>query len=103
MTPHKTAKMRIKIYSPDQIRSMREYLKETREEFADRFFLTYETIKGWELGRRNVSGPALVILQQIEGVIERQKEDSMKNLALYRQQIRAKKKPYLPQIDKASS
>ena len=89
MTLVKTSKMKIKIYSPAEIRAMRIFLKESRTKFADRFFLTDETIKGWELGRRNASGPALVILQQIEGAIEMKKKESRKVLAQYRKELRA--------------
>ena len=77
-------KTRIKIYSPDEIRSMRVFLKESRAVFADRFFLTAVTIKGWEIGRRNASGPALVILQQIENEINIKKEEDRKILEEYR-------------------
>ncbi len=54
------------MYAPDEIRMLRRKVRENRIQFADRFFLTAETVKGWETGRRNVSGPALVILQMIE-------------------------------------
>lgn len=89
--PIKMQKMRIKIYSPDEIRAMRVFLKESRAEFAARFFLTCETIKGWETGRRNPSGPALVILQQIGQVVLCKKEEGRKVLAQYRQGLRAQK------------
>jgi len=85
--------MRIKIYTPDEIRAFRIFLKESRLEFANRFFLTRETIKGWELGRRNASGPALVILQQIEVAIQCKKDEGRKMLAQYRKGCRQIKSP----------
>ncbi|MCK5612115.1 hypothetical protein KAR91_60145 [Candidatus Pacearchaeota archaeon] len=85
-------KIRIKIYSPAEIKAMRIFLKESRAQFADRFFLTAETIKGWELGRRNASGPALVILQQIETEINIKKEESRKILEEYRRGCGIKQK-----------
>ena len=84
LTPLFKQKMRIKIYSPGEIRAMRKYLTESRSVCGDRFFLTSETIKGWELERRNASGPALVILQQIENEINRKKEEDRKILEKYR-------------------
>lgn len=101
MTPLFKQKMRIKVYSPEQIRGMRIFLKESRAEFAKRFFLTYETIKGWELGRRNASGPALVILQQIEGEVNRKKEEGRKTLAQYRRELRTNKKAPSARTDRA--
>jgi len=63
-------------------------LAENREKFADRFFLTYETIKGWERGKRITSGPALVILQQIEAIVEAKKAESREVLAEYRRGLK---------------
>lgn len=81
-------KRKIKIYSPSEIRLMRRKVRETREEFADRFFLTSETIKGWENGRRNASGPALVILQMIEEEITEKHEETRRCAAIGRAVVR---------------
>ena len=102
MTTPFNQKMKIKIYSHDEIRAMRTFLKESRSVFADRFFLTAETIKGWELGRRNASGPALVILQQIEEEVKRKREEGRKTLAQYRRELRVNKKAPSARTDRAS-
>ena len=56
----------MKRYSPEEIRQIRTELKESRYKFGMRFFLSDETIKNWELGRKNPSGPALRIMQVCE-------------------------------------
>jgi len=78
----------MKIYTGQEIRAMRNYLKESRSKFADRFFLTFEAVKGWESGRRNVSGPALIILGQINELINNKKAESARLLSEYRRGLK---------------
>lgn len=61
-------KPKLKIYPPDEIKKLRKFFRMSRADFADLFFLTDETVKGWESGRRNPCGPALVILGQLDAV-----------------------------------
>ncbi|MFH7319270.1 helix-turn-helix domain-containing protein [Desulfurivibrio sp. D14AmB] len=74
---------RAKIYTPDQIRQIRQGLRDSRSEFARRFLVSTETVKGWEIGRRNQQGPALVIMQQLEAIADekkRQRIGTLKNI-----------------------
>jgi putative transcriptional regulator len=73
---------KVKIYSPAQIKTIRKGLGDTREQFSRRFLVSPETIKGWETGRRNPQGPALVIMQQVERLVVESTEK--KNSALDR-------------------
>jgi len=59
----------------------------TRYEFAELFFLEAETIKNWEIGRRNPSGPAMLILQMLDEEIREKKaaaeDDKKKGRAVF--------------------
>ena len=57
---------RIRRFQPEEIRQIRRYLNETRPEFAYRFWVSHETIKSWETGRRNPDGPSLILLSHYE-------------------------------------
>ena len=59
-------KPKLKKYAPNEIRKLRKFFRLTRADFADLFLLTDETVKGWETGRRNPYGPALVIMAQLD-------------------------------------
>ena len=54
--------------TPQQIdvRSMREHMGLTQEEFASRYGFTISTLRNWEQGRRQPEGPARVLLKLIE-------------------------------------
>ena len=62
--------------SPD-VRSIRERLGLSQEEFATRFHLSLRTVQEWEQRRRVPEGPARVLLQ----VIEREPEAAARALA----------------------
>lgn len=52
--------------SPDDIRRLRERLKLTQAELAERLCLTRGAIEHWETGRHEATGPAVLILRQLE-------------------------------------
>lgn len=58
------------MWTPDQVKKLRQRYGETREEFAKRFRVSFETVKSWESGRGNVSGMASVILEELEARIK---------------------------------
>lgn len=49
-----------------RVKAVRRSLGETQEQFATHFRLHPESIRTWEQGRGNPSGPATVILEQLE-------------------------------------
>ena len=59
-------KPKVKTFAADEIRKLRKFFHLTRADFGDQFLVTDETVKGWESGRRNPCGPALVILGQLD-------------------------------------
>lgn len=59
---------------------MRKYLRESREKFAGRFFMSADAIKKYETDKREPWGPVIVILGQIEAEIEGLKEERRKSL-----------------------
>lgn len=71
---------RVKIYTPEQIKEIRGQLRESRPTFARRFLVSSETVKGWETGRRNQQGPALVIMQQLEAIVDERKRQHTSTL-----------------------
>lgn len=87
MRVHCTHKRKIKLFVPDEVRKIRSYFHKTRDEFADLFYLTSETVKGWELGRRNISGPAIRVLQDLEDEMIMQIEADEKNHKIGRAKI----------------
>lgn len=87
-------KRQIKIFTPPEIRKIREFFKLTRADFAELFFLTAETVKGWETGRRNQCGPALVIManledEMLENMAETERHRAAGRAVLSAQQLRA--------------
>lgn len=87
MTGDPMKKRKIKIFSPDEIRTIRNFFHLTRAEFADLFFLTDETIKGWEIGRRNPSGPAIRILLDLEDEMKAEIERTERHRAAGRARL----------------
>ena len=63
---HKIFDHKIKQYSPKEIRFIRRKLGESREVFGRRFIVSFESVRNWETGRRNMQGPALRLMQLIE-------------------------------------
>lgn len=63
---HKIFSQKIKQYSPSEIRFIRRKLGESRETFGRRFIVSFESVRNWETGRRNMQGPALRLMQLIE-------------------------------------
>lgn len=53
-------------WTPDRVKAVRKSLGQTQEQFAVHFRLHPEAIRTWEQGRGNPSGPATVILEQLE-------------------------------------
>ena len=47
-------------------RAIRLSLNLTQEQFADRFDLSLHTVRQWEQGRRELRGPALILLRIIQ-------------------------------------
>lgn len=53
-------------WTPTRIRDLRIRFGETQEEFAKRFRLSVEAVRGWEQDKGSPSGPASVILDQLK-------------------------------------
>lgn len=56
----------IDLWTPERVRAVRKALGETQDQFARRFRLHPESIRTWEQGRGRPSGPASIILEQLE-------------------------------------
>uniref|UniRef100_UPI00397AAB6C helix-turn-helix domain-containing protein n=1 Tax=Salmonella sp. SAL04284 TaxID=3159862 RepID=UPI00397AAB6C len=57
----------------EKVKALRKALGEDQEDFARHFRLTVEAIRIWEQGKGTPSGPATVILDQLqEHVLQRQ-------------------------------
>jgi DNA-binding transcriptional regulator YiaG len=59
-------RMATNTWTPARIKALRERYGEKQEEFARRFRITVHTLRFWEQGQGKVSGPATVILDQLE-------------------------------------
>lgn len=62
---------RFVLFSPERIRAIRHALRESREEFCERFFVEPDTIKCWEheeghKKHREISGPAARLMLACE-------------------------------------
>jgi len=67
LSPHpELFSARYQLYSPERISAIRKSLKETREDFAGRFFVSEDAIKKWEKGLRELPGPAARLMIAIE-------------------------------------
>ena len=76
-----------KVEIPDEIdvRAIREKLKLSRQDFADRFGFSIRTVQHWEQGNRHPHGPARVLLlllqrepSTIEGILRHVKKERSK-------------------------
>lgn len=56
----------ITVYKIPDVKKIREDLKASRETFADAIGVSTETVKSWELRRRNPTGSAAKLLFAIE-------------------------------------
>ncbi len=56
----------VKKWTPERIKKLRRSLEETQEEFARRFRLSTIAVRIWEAGKGHPSGPATVLLDQLE-------------------------------------
>jgi putative transcriptional regulator len=68
------AARRVEIPDEINVRAIREKLKLSRQEFADRFGFSIRTLQHWEQGSRHPHGPArvlLLLLQREPTIIER--------------------------------
>lgn len=54
------------MWTPERIVELRKRLGETQEEFAKHFRLKIAAIRYWEQDRGEPSGPATVLLDQLE-------------------------------------
>jgi putative transcriptional regulator len=50
------------VFSPDDVRSIREKLQKSQSEFAQMIGVTVSTLQNWEQGRREPQGPARALL-----------------------------------------
>lgn len=87
MRGKKTRMIIHKVEIPDEIdvRAIREKLKLSRQEFADRFGFSARTLQHWEQGNRHPHGPSrvlLLLLQRepttIEGILRHVKKNRPK-------------------------
>lgn len=53
-------------WTSDRVKAVRKAMGETQEQFAAHFRLHPEAIRTWEQNRGNPSGPATVILDELE-------------------------------------
>ncbi len=67
---------RFKQPTPADIKETRARLAMTQVEFADLFFASVDTIKGWETGRRMPSCSSIRLLQ-IVGVVAQEKHEDI--------------------------
>jgi len=52
-------------FSPEEVREIRRRYGESRRLFSRHFLASEHTVKNWETGHRELSGSAIVILQQL--------------------------------------
>jgi DNA-binding transcriptional regulator YiaG len=71
-----------KIFTPAEILAIRTNLGKSRSEFAELFFGTRETIKGWETGRRQPSSSAIRLLQVVEAMASERMENPNNRLRM---------------------
>jgi len=70
-----------KLYTGEEILSIRQDLHESRTQFCRRFLVKPDTIRCWESGRGDISGPCSILLQQIEAKVNHFKEAKAKAAA----------------------
>ena len=73
----------IVLFSPKEIRLIRDFYKMSREKFARFFPVSAGAIKSWEIGTRNPYGPAAVRLQELKAYadhVKAEKEDVLKKV-----------------------
>lgn len=63
----------IEDWTPERVKAVRKALGETQEVFARRFRLHPEAIRTWEQDRGQPSGPATVILDQLESAVAKRR------------------------------
>lgn len=63
-------KHRKRTFKPPEIKRIRTILKLSRPEFGDLLWVSGETVKSWEVGRRNPDGPARLLLCHYHEIAE---------------------------------
>lgn len=58
-----TMKGKLSSMTPKQIKALRKRLKLTGDQLARKLGVTGNTVRRWECGARNPSGPAVVLLR----------------------------------------
>ena len=56
---------RVFVYSPLNVKKIRENAKKNQEEFAQMIGVSIGTLRNWEQGRRQPEGPALALLRLV--------------------------------------
>lgn len=56
---------RVFVYSPLNVKKIREKAKKNQEEFAHMIGVSIGTLRNWEQGRRQPEGPALALLRLV--------------------------------------
>ncbi|MBO4523233.1 MAG: helix-turn-helix domain-containing protein [Ruminococcus sp.] len=56
---------RVFVYSPLNVKKIRENAKKNQEEFAHMIGVSIGTLRNWEQGRRQPEGPALALLRLV--------------------------------------
>lgn len=77
-----------KFYTGREIKAIRQTLRDSRARFARRFLLDFETVKAWEndTNPRKPTGPANVILQELEKFTRDIKTEQARVLSSIRRQ-----------------
>ncbi len=57
------------MWTPERIRDLRRRYGETQDEFAHRFRVSIQSVQTWEQGKGEPSGPATVIMDQLEAAL----------------------------------
>ncbi len=54
------------VWTPDRLKKLRKRFGETQEQFAKRFRISFYTLRFWEQGQGEPSGPVTVLLEQLD-------------------------------------
>jgi putative transcriptional regulator len=60
------SKVRLHKLAPNEIREARLAMKMSQAEFAEEFHFSLPTVRKWEQGQREPSGPAMILLSIIK-------------------------------------
>lgn len=59
------------MWTPSKIKELRKKYKETQQEFVERLGVAIDTLRHWEQGRGEPSGPASILLDRLDEDVRR--------------------------------